>query len=125
MTLLDDTLTAAADLGRAAAIQATGAATVAGRGLSDVAQQGQAVLEDFGGTIADQDRPRGRRLMALAIIAAIAGLIIWRRRSGQGKSEHESAADAPGTSTTPGIASTPELAMSPNVDVAALTDAYR
>lgn len=125
MTLLDDTLTSAADLGRAAAHQATGAASLAGRGISEAAHQGQAVFDDLGDTVTGPDRNVGRRIMVLAVIAAIAGIVIWRRRSAQPEPEQSRAPEASAAGTTPGAAATPEVAMSPNVDVAARTDASR
>jgi hypothetical protein len=124
MNLLDDTLTAAADLGRAAANQATGAATLAGRGIADAAHQGQVVLDDLGDTVIGSDRNVGRRIMVLAAIAAIVGIVIWRRRSShRDEPERSRAPETSGPGTTPGAAATPEVAMSPNVDVAARTDA--
>jgi hypothetical protein len=125
MTLLDDTLSVAADLGRAAAGQAAGAAIMAGKGISDAAHQGQAVLEDLGETVNGSDRPAGRRIMVLAIVAAIAGIVIWRRRSSRREPDEHMAADTPAAGPAPGAAATPELAMSPNVDVAARTEASR
>jgi hypothetical protein len=123
MTLLDDTITAATDLGRAAAHQATGAAALAGRGISDAAHQGQAVFDDLGDTVTGSDRHIGRRIMVLAAIAAIAGIVIWRRRSDQGHSDQDRSTGS--ADTTPGTAATPEMAMSPNVDAAARTEATR
>lgn len=123
MTLLDDTITAAADLGRSAAHQATGAATIAGRGVSDAAHQSQSVLEDLGDTVTGSDRHTGRRIAVLAVVAAIAGIVIWRRRSAGDETERNASTDTPTTATTPGTAATPEAALSPNVDVAARTEA--
>ncbi|MFN3216930.1 MAG: hypothetical protein ACE367_10575 [Acidimicrobiales bacterium] len=127
MTLLDETLTTAADLGRAAASQATGAANLAGRGISDVAHQGQAVFDDLGDTVTGPDRNVGRRIMMLAAVAAIAGIVIWRKQRSDRHDEPEQnqTPETSGTGTTPGAAATPDVAMSPNVDVAARTDASR
>lgn len=125
MTLLDDTLTTAADLGRAAAHQATGAASLAGRGISDAAQQSQAVFDDLGDAVTGPDRHVGRRIMMLAAIAAIVGVVIWRRRSDQPNPEQSRGPEAAATGTAPGVAPRPEVAMSPNVDSAARTDAHR
>lgn len=81
MTLLDDTLIAAGELGRAAASQATEATNAAVRSLSDAAHGRPVILDGLGESAAGSDRDRGRRILILAAIVAIAGLAIWWRRS--------------------------------------------
>ena len=87
MTLIDDTLTTAGELGRAAASHANDAATLAGGGISDVAHLGQTALDELGDAVSGSKRSLGRRLVVLAIVAAIAGLVIWRTRSDRHESE--------------------------------------